>query len=1181
MDLINSLKIEETEGEGEGEENQESFKELFVGNIPPTASASDVKTVLEKYGDIVIFRCEIKPDKFFGFIELKKSEDADKLLRRANFSPPECLGRKLRISKSHNKKKIRNQKKKIKSENDPKFKILSMELGNWAGQDQKINSSKKNDKRNKKSKKETKNWTFISDWKYPKYFEPPKLIISKPTNSFYIEGFSKKSENDSPPEINLRRVKIPFRSLSENKKGVLLNYKEKKDQEVLYISIKYPPELYQMTSQPVFELFQTRFIAEIIGEVEWLRTIDWTGIANAFGKCLVIRIVIKENHHRELLQCLKRSNIPGLPRHIPEGKIYCNEAPDLSFTYLDESFRVLPFRLCFKLECLLSHSILSPHEIQKYSLGERLTELYFEQKETIAWYALNQIAVKHWDPSDEYYSQRPISIFEIAVNTFRGEFTEWHPSNPNLSKNNNERCAWVNHATITPTKIYFEGPTYEPSNRILRKYSKHIDRFIRVTFKDENFDRLFVNNKADEIYKLRIELIMKSGFYVAGRQFEFLAFSSSQLRESSCCSIQAPALYAARMGQCFTSTIGTIELEHDQVIEIEDIKRNGYTFSDGCGTISPDLAKRVTKLYWGNQQKKDKEVPSVFQIRFGGSKGVVSVDSTLRGEMLCLRKSQIKFPAPVSRNLEICKVVKNPLPAHLNRQIIMILSALGIPDDVFLSLQDRMRDDIDKMMKNPEKAKEIVKRSTGSRECSHITRCILSMIDEGLMRSGEPFLKGLLECRRIFALKSLRYRARILAPNGFLLYGILDEVGVLEPDQIFVQTSTINTDIQTFTKMNKKTKRNHKIYTGRAVITRNPCLHPGDIRFVTAVDVPALRHLHNCVIFSQKGDRPLPNYLSGGDLGVLIPSVNEEPMNYDPPERKKLDRPVEISDIYEFFTDFMKNNRLGQIANLHMALADFNVDGVRDQQCMKLAEQHSMAVDFNKSGVPVTDRLPKVEQYPDFMENKRKDSYKSEKILGQLYRRIEIDRQPEENLLLNYDGEIIPNQEFLFDGYEDFTEEAVIVRNTFNFEIRSLMKKFSVKSEPEVITANLLGYRRVDGRQNREIREAISGSISHTIHHYRKNFLAELRNTNDESDRSLEIEGETFSYHVHIPINDETKAKASAWYAVTYDNEKYPDHIDDTRLLSFAWVVADILLAIRMEKQLEIVKELVKQLTIE
>ena len=45
-------------------------------------------------------------------------------------------------------------------------------------------------------------------------------------------------------------------------------------------------------------------------------------------------------------------------------------------------------------------------------------------------------------------------------------------------------------------------------------------------------------------------------------------------------------------------------------------------------------------------------------------------------------------------------------------------------------------------------------------------------------------------------------------------------------------------------------------------------------------------------------------------------------MNYDPPNRKttEKDKPVEIADICEFFKDFMLNNKLGQIANLHLAL---------------------------------------------------------------------------------------------------------------------------------------------------------------------------------------------------------------------------------------------------------------------
>lgn len=48
------------------------------------------------------------------------------------------------------------------------------------------------------------------------------------------------------------------------------------------------------------------------------------------------------------------------------------------------------------------------------------------------------------------------------------------------------------------------------------------------------------------------------------------------------------------------------------------------------------------------------------------------------------------------------------------------------------------------------------------------------------------------------------------------------------------------------------------VLTGSVVITRCPALHPGDVQCVDAVDVPQgspLRALHNCVIFSQHGER--------------------------------------------------------------------------------------------------------------------------------------------------------------------------------------------------------------------------------------------------------------------------------------------------------------------------------------
>ena len=59
----------------------------------------------------------------------------------------------------------------------------------------------------------------------------------------------------------------------------------------------------------------------------------------------------------------------------------------------------------------------------------------------------------------------------------------------------------------------------------------------------------------------------------------------------------------------------------------------------------------------------------------------------------------------------------------------MLLSALGVPDHVFITLQNEMRADIDSMLTDEDKARKIVGRSTGPRECSHVTHTILSMID--------------------------------------------------------------------------------------------------------------------------------------------------------------------------------------------------------------------------------------------------------------------------------------------------------------------------------------------------------------------------------------------------------------------------------------------------------------------
>lgn len=52
---------------------------------------------------------------------------------------------------------------------------------------------------------------------------------------------------------------------------------------------------------------------------------------------------------------------------------------------------------------------------------------------------------------------------------------------------------------------------------------------------------------------------------------------------------------------------------------IPDVKRNGFVFSDGVGTISMSLARKIAEKL----PLKDKNtVPSCYQIRWAGAKGM-------------------------------------------------------------------------------------------------------------------------------------------------------------------------------------------------------------------------------------------------------------------------------------------------------------------------------------------------------------------------------------------------------------------------------------------------------------------------------------------------------------------------------------------------------------------------------
>lgn len=437
---------------------------------------------------------------------------------------------------------------------------------------------------------------------------------------------------------------------------------------------------------------------------------------------------------------------------------------------------------------------------------------------------------------------------------------------------------YVRRVQVTPTKVFFSGPEINVSNRVVRKYKTHIDNFLRISFVDEELDKLFSTDLAPRsssrktgLYT-RVLSVLKNGIKIGDKQFEFLAFSSSQLRENSAwmfakagdhsaatirddmgdfSSIRNVAKYAARLGQSFGSSTETLTVDPEEDVEvIPDItvehNRIRLVFSDGIGKISPEFAKKVAKKCGLKEC-----VPSAFQIRYAGYKGVVAVDPTSTMKLLSLRKSMCKYESDLDK-LDVLGFSKFQ-PCYLNRQLISLLSTLGIGDSVFEEKQREAVEQLDAILTDPLKAREALELMS-SGETTNILKELLMC---GYMPSDEPFLAMMLQAFRASKLQELRTKTRIFIPNGRAMMGCLDETRTLEYGEVFVQFSGTknrrffeDSSVHGITGLDKVF-----IVTGRVVVAKNPCLHPGDVRVLKAVNVPGLYHMVDCVVFPQKGPR--------------------------------------------------------------------------------------------------------------------------------------------------------------------------------------------------------------------------------------------------------------------------------------------------------------------------------------
>jgi len=530
---------------------------------------------------------------------------------------------------------------------------------------------------------------------------------------------------------------------------------------------------------------------------------------------------------------------------------------------------------------------------------------------------------------------------------------------------------------ITPNNLIFKYDSLNFTNRILDANRKHEENFLIVCLADRNLEKEFysIPNKflLVDFFKEILHKGIKLGLDI---KFDFLCYSNSQLRsysfwminESNDFNLQTIfekqgnfenidniASNASRRGLCLTSAKFFSKIPPENIIKIPDVEvirdeskeyqaykinkmnegiiysdnfyiekefsKRIYNFTDGIGQISISLAKKICKKLF----KCD--FATAFQIRIGGYKGVVAVHPELVGDKICLRPSMKKFESE-STDLYVIRISHNS-PGFLNRQIIYLLSELGVKNKIF---EDMLEKDL-KHLKNSLNSNFFINEGKDLNIPNNITNIIEILekyeyknkakisheiyndfinqqkIVKQIILRDNPFFKGIYNSILINKLIFLKEKCKLYDENSGKFIGIIDELGLLKENECFIQVS--KGDVYNLDQKNKGSIVS-EVKLGAITITKNPCGYLEDVQVLFGVENEILEKIYfDVIVFPRTSQRPIQQLISGGDLDGDIYYVSWN-SNLTPPhiivENKKIDS-------LDFIEMNFKNDRIIQEEN--------------------------------------------------------------------------------------------------------------------------------------------------------------------------------------------------------------------------------------------------------------------------
>eukprot|EP01083_Nonionella_stella_P145459 455888_1 len=979
-------------------------------------------------------------------------------------------------------------------------------------------------------------------------------------------------------------------------------------QDMMIITLYYPFKKYKIYPATEYEDFDTE-----------------KSLCERAERCLCpseyaqsMTIVIKSQSTmvipHECFALLKRYNLLKTPHipfayHIISKRSHYSVSNPPEWVYsLGEHVRYLLSTLHSKQPAKLSYSSMT-NDIAFM----RLLRKYNKESRDLLCTALEYM---FWDSSQGHYFDEPAHVLDYYIS---------HKFAPRHSQNIEVGLGLIRHAWVSLSGIQTLPPYLETTNRVVRWYPGKESHFIRVTFCEDNGSRLHHRDALNVETRAWIDNILKNGITIGDRTYEFLAFGSSQLNEGSVWMfwddgvsditaesirrrmgdfehIKAVAKYAARMGQCFSTTVDSIKTNNIQ--KIKDITSpfvNNYAmfslfegvsipdelipskqpqnicFSDGVGRMSLSFANKVS-LTLGLSY-----TPSAYQIRYGGYKGMVAVHPECTHD-LELRESMYKFESDDTM-FEVCRY-SFCSPLYLNRQIITLFETVNrsySSTQILVDISKKCIDELSKMRMDRKGAiSQLRLRSFNNNPlCPLYT---LMQLLKHRIPMQHPFVSSAIEVFVRSELRDIQNRHRILIGDGASILGIMDEYAVLKPNEVFIQVQSplIN-------------KGQVRIITGDVIITKCPALAPGDLRHFKAVSTneidTKLQHLKNVVVFSQQGTLSPTMQMAGSDLDGDVywvtwskellscfdpywgfgwsPCYSNAKPFYFPSPKPKIVSKVTINDLQQFFVDYMQMDCLGMLAHSHLAMADQAMGRAKDKKCLILSMLNSYAVDYRKSGTPVDIKkilswyggkhkaslLPK--RFPYFMR-KYNSVYESQHALGQIYRNCKRKINSLYKKTGLNDMKFSECKEFdalwTVDGYETYQQDAFNVLEHYWCDIRAIMNRWQIDTEIELFMNMPLRSVKIPGLKDFDIKQKIKYQMNGLKSKYRAMFFDPF------DDEDLDEKQNGSNIIIRHRFNLEMKRKASAWYIVTMKNISIQKK--SNIVLTLPFIVFDVLCSI-------------------